>query len=145
MDESSRILYPNESVERVLGYGPEELIGESLTTIMPERFRSEHHAAVGRYLDTGERRVPAPRSDRPDVRHRPDRHAEFGRYPVGFGQFPRNDHDAFGIAFRHVSIRSALRRKRLQTFRSTRPPFRHYVRRRFTPPTARRRRRRLRG
>lgn len=57
IDENSRILYANESIERVLGYEPAELIGEQLTAIMPERFQSDHHAAVGRYLETGERTI----------------------------------------------------------------------------------------
>jgi len=55
VDEESRILYANQSVERVFGYSPEELIGEPLTTIMPDRFRDAHFAALDRYLDTGER------------------------------------------------------------------------------------------
>jgi len=55
VDENSRILYANQSVERVFGYTPEELIGDPLTTIMPDRFRDAHFEALDRYLDTGER------------------------------------------------------------------------------------------
>jgi PAS domain S-box-containing protein len=55
IDEHSTILYANRSVERVFGYTPEELIGEKLTIIMPERFRGEHFDAVDRYIETGER------------------------------------------------------------------------------------------
>jgi PAS domain S-box-containing protein len=55
IDEQSTILYANESVERVFGYRPEELIGEELTTIMPDRFHATHLDAVDRYLDTDER------------------------------------------------------------------------------------------
>jgi len=57
IDEHSTILYANESVERVFGYRPEELIGEKLTTIMPDRFHAEHLDAVDRYLDTDEREL----------------------------------------------------------------------------------------
>jgi len=57
IDERSTILYANQSVERVFGYEPEELVGERLTKIMPERFRAEHFDAVERYLDTEERRL----------------------------------------------------------------------------------------
>lgn len=55
IDEQSRILFANRSVERVFGYEPDELVGEPLTTIMPERFRDAHHAAIEAYLRTGER------------------------------------------------------------------------------------------
>jgi PAS domain S-box-containing protein len=55
IDEHSTILYANESVERVFGYRPEELIGEKLTTIMPDRFHRNHLDAIGRYIETGER------------------------------------------------------------------------------------------
>jgi PAS domain S-box-containing protein len=55
IDADSTILYANQSVERIFGYKPEELIGEKLTTIMPERFRPDHFEAMSAYLDTGER------------------------------------------------------------------------------------------
>lgn len=57
VDTDSQIRYANDAVERVFGYEPEELIGEPLTTIMPERFRSSHFAAMGTYLDTGEQTI----------------------------------------------------------------------------------------
>src|SRR6056297_2392479 len=57
IDENSTILYANQSVERVFGYEPEEMVGEKLTMIMPERFQSAHFGAVDRYLDTGEREL----------------------------------------------------------------------------------------
>ncbi|MFC3477490.1 PAS domain-containing sensor histidine kinase [Halobacterium litoreum] len=57
IDEDSTILYANRSVERVFGYEPEEMVGEKLTMIMPERFRSAHFGAIDRYLDTGEREL----------------------------------------------------------------------------------------
>jgi len=57
VDEDSTIVYANQSVERVFGYTPEELIGEKLTMIMPDRFHADHFEALGRYLDTGEREL----------------------------------------------------------------------------------------
>ena len=55
VDTDSQIRYANGCVERIFGYEPAELIGEPLTTIMPERFRDSHFAAMGAYLDTGDR------------------------------------------------------------------------------------------
>ncbi|GAD51523.1 hypothetical protein MBEHAL_0283 [Halarchaeum acidiphilum MH1-52-1] len=55
IDEHSQILFANRSVERVFGYEPDELVGEPLTKIMPERFREAHHEAIAKYISTGER------------------------------------------------------------------------------------------
>ncbi|MFB6212139.1 MAG: PAS domain S-box protein [Halobacteriales archaeon] len=55
IDEESTIVFANESVERVFGYDPEELIGESLLTVMPDRFHEQHQTAIAEYLETGER------------------------------------------------------------------------------------------
>lgn len=57
IDETSTILYANASVERVLGYDPDDLIGECLTVLMPERFHDTHLESVDEYLDSGERQI----------------------------------------------------------------------------------------
>ena len=113
IDERSRILYANESVERVLGHEPEALIGEPLTTIMPERFRSEHHAAVGWYLDTGERTI-----DWNGV-ELPAEHADGHEIPLSI-TFEEHDYGAqrvFSGIMRDVSER-AEREARLEQFAS---------------------------
>ena len=55
IDTEDRILFANDATERVLGYDPSGLVGESLTAIMPERFHDAHRAAVDAYLETGDR------------------------------------------------------------------------------------------
>jgi len=57
IDEDSRVVFANRSVERVFGYEPDEIVGEELTKIMPERFHDKHLGAVGSYVETGERRL----------------------------------------------------------------------------------------
>ncbi|WP_435194854.1 PAS domain S-box protein [Natronomonas sp. EA1] len=57
INEESHILFANQAVERVFGYTPEELTGEPLTTIMPDRFHEAHHDAVAEYLETGVRNL----------------------------------------------------------------------------------------
>jgi PAS domain S-box-containing protein len=57
INEQSTILYANRSVERVFGYSPEEMVGEKLTMIMPDRFQADHFGAIDRYVDTGERNL----------------------------------------------------------------------------------------
>lgn len=53
IDDDSTIRYANQGVHRVLGYRPDDLIGDSLTTIMPPRFHDAHFDAVDHYLETG--------------------------------------------------------------------------------------------
>lgn len=56
MDASGTIVSVNQAVKSVLGYDPEELVGRSITAIMPERFREQHMKGMRRYLATNERK-----------------------------------------------------------------------------------------
>jgi PAS domain S-box-containing protein len=74
IDEESTVVYANRSVERVFGYEPEALVGEPLTTIMPERFHERHASSMGEYLTTGNKtldwndiQLPAERADGTEV------------------------------------------------------------------------------
>jgi PAS domain S-box-containing protein len=58
IDEKSRILFANRGVERVFGYKPQELIGECLDMLIPERYRTAHAAGIAHYLQTHHRRIP---------------------------------------------------------------------------------------
>jgi PAS domain S-box-containing protein len=53
MDMESRIHFANPAVKQVFGYAPEEIIGQSLTLLQPERLRAAHLAGLQRYLQTG--------------------------------------------------------------------------------------------
>jgi PAS domain S-box-containing protein len=57
IDANSRILFVNRSVERLLGYTPEELIGRNLDVIIPERYRNAHRAGLERYMRTHTRNI----------------------------------------------------------------------------------------
>lgn len=56
-DGDSRIVFWNASAERIFGWPREEVLGRSLTTLMPERFHAAHHAGIARVRDGGEARV----------------------------------------------------------------------------------------
>ena len=58
IDEAGIVLSINPAGEALLGYRAEELIGQSLTVAMPDRFRERHSQGLERYLRTGERRIP---------------------------------------------------------------------------------------
>ncbi len=58
VDEASTILSVNPAAERVFGYAAAEMLGQPLDMLMPDLLRAGHHAGMGRYLATGQRRIP---------------------------------------------------------------------------------------
>jgi PAS domain S-box-containing protein len=57
IDENSNIIYANEAAEHVFGYRADEIIGEPLTKLMPQRFRSRHNAGLRRYITTNKKNI----------------------------------------------------------------------------------------
>jgi PAS domain S-box-containing protein len=57
IDVDSIIQFANPAVERIFGYAPEELVGTSLTELMPRSLGERHRTGVERYLRDGERHI----------------------------------------------------------------------------------------
>lgn len=57
VSEDDEILYANPSTERVLGYRPVELLGESLLKIIPSDYQSRHVVAFQQFLKSGKRTI----------------------------------------------------------------------------------------
>ena len=57
MDTESRIHFANPAVHEVFGYDPQEIVGQSLTLLQPERLRGAHLAGIERYLTTGVKKL----------------------------------------------------------------------------------------
>ena len=57
IDETSTIVYVNQAAEQIFGYSAAEIIGEPLTMLMPERFRSRHDAGLGGFISTGTKNI----------------------------------------------------------------------------------------
>ncbi len=57
VDDSDHIRFANPATERIFGYRPEELIGRSLTVLMPQRYHRMYHENLKKHLRTGERTV----------------------------------------------------------------------------------------
>jgi len=57
IDGESKVLLANKAVEKLFGWKSEELIGQSLTILMPERYRERHLQGVKRFIETGQRHV----------------------------------------------------------------------------------------
>jgi PAS domain S-box-containing protein len=60
VDEAGRIMLVNQQVERVFGYARDELLGERVERLVPERFHRAHVVHRGRYFaDPGTRSMGA--------------------------------------------------------------------------------------
>ena len=57
IDETGNVILANPATKRIFGHAPEDLIGKSLTMLMPEGIRPFHEAGYQRYLETGVRHL----------------------------------------------------------------------------------------
>ncbi len=55
IDEQSIILFVNNAAERIFGYSVSEMMHQPLTMLMPRYLQEAHQAALGRYLQTGQK------------------------------------------------------------------------------------------
>ena len=99
MDETGLVVAANDSVERVLGYPPDHLIGASLTKIIPERYREQHRLGLQRYLETGKRNLDWRSIDLPGLR------SDGREIPlaISFGEFSEGGRRFFTGILRDVS------------------------------------------
>jgi PAS domain S-box-containing protein len=101
IDTDSEIVYANEALSRLTGHDRDELVGQSLTTIVPERLRDAHRDGVERYLSTGERSLDWDGIELlircADGRER--------TVSVSFGEFERNGERFFTGSLRDVTER----------------------------------------
>jgi PAS domain S-box-containing protein len=58
IDRDSNIILWNQSAEKLFGYTAEEIIGTSITRLIPERYESQHEEASMRALETGQLAKP---------------------------------------------------------------------------------------
>ncbi len=56
IDDGNRIRFANETVRDVFGYGPEELLGNPLEKLIPERFRPHHGAHTSAFMNHPQKR-----------------------------------------------------------------------------------------
>ena len=53
LDRASDVRYANPAVAEIFGYKPEEIVGQNVAIIQPERLREGHRRGMGRFLATG--------------------------------------------------------------------------------------------
>ncbi|MDQ3181382.1 MAG: PAS domain S-box protein, partial [Acidobacteriota bacterium] len=90
IDKNSTIQFANTASERIFGYTLQEMVGQSLTMLMPEEMRPRHYAGFRRYLQTGERNLNWESIEVP-ARHKTGRtfplEISFGEYNSGGKRF----------------------------------------------------------
>jgi two-component system sensor kinase FixL len=57
IDQRGIIVSANPSTERIFGYGPNELVGQNVSVLMPLPYSHEHGQYLKRYLTTGEAKI----------------------------------------------------------------------------------------
>ena len=53
IDSRGEIIFWNKAAEKIFGYAGEEVVGQLVTMIMPEKYRAQHEMGIKRFLETG--------------------------------------------------------------------------------------------
>jgi len=111
IDESSTILFVNPATSSIFGYEASELIGQPLTTLMPDYMRELHEAGFKRYLDTGERHINWKGTELIALR----KNSEEFPVEVSFGELTINGRGLFTGFIRDISERKRAEEKLRQS------------------------------
>lgn len=57
IDEASTILFANTAAEKIFGHPISEMVGRSLTMLMPDYLRRVHEAGIKNYIETGHKHI----------------------------------------------------------------------------------------
>lgn len=108
VDEESTVIFANPAVEKIFGYAPDELMGERITILMPERLRNTHLSGMQRYLRTGEKRVTWQAVELPGL------HKEGHEIPleISYGEFMRKGKHFFIGIVRDITERRQAEKER---------------------------------
>ncbi|MBA3322422.1 MAG: PAS domain S-box protein [Pyrinomonadaceae bacterium] len=105
IDSASRILFVNRAAEKIFGYAVDELLGQSLTLLMPDYLRHVHRAGLGRYIADSVKHIAWSGVELPGL-HRGGREIPL---EISFGEFTLEGRKFFtGIA------RDITKRKRAE-------------------------------
>src|ERR1700730_5752530 len=107
IDEESVMLFVNRAAEKIFGYSCAELLGQSLTMLMPDYLRHVHRAGLQHYLATGERHISWEAVDLPGL-HKSGREIPL---ELSFGEFTENGRRFFTGIARDITERRRLERR----------------------------------
>ncbi|MDX6406899.1 MAG: hypothetical protein QOH70_4354 [Blastocatellia bacterium] len=107
IDDGSTMVFVNRAAEKIFGYSPAELLGQSLTMLMPDYLRHVHRAGLQQYISTGERHISW------EAVRLPGLHKSGTEIPLelSFGEFVENGRHFFTGIARDISERRRLERR----------------------------------
>ncbi|HUP64914.1 MAG TPA: PAS domain S-box protein [Thermoanaerobaculia bacterium] len=111
IDASSTILFANSAVEELFGWRPDELVGQKLHVVIPQRLHRQHDVGVARYEKTGVKRISWRGVELPG------RHRDGHEVPleISFGEWESDGRTIFSGFMRDVSERVKAREELQQT------------------------------
>lgn len=107
IDAESVIRFANPAVEDLFGYSPAEVEGQSLLTLMPERFHDRHREGIAQYLETGERHIDWSGAELPGLR----KDGEEITLSISFAEHEIGDERRFTGIIRDVTERKQRERE----------------------------------
>jgi len=108
IDEQSIIQFVNSASEKIFGYQPSELIGQSVTMLMPEHLRNAHTTALQAYVDTGRKKL------RWEAIELPGLHRNGTEVPleISYGEFMKDGRHFFTGVVRDITERREAARSK---------------------------------
>lgn len=101
IDEESRIIFANKAVGKIFGYFPDEIIGQQMTVLMPERLRNIHLSGMKRYKETGERVIKWEALELPGLH----RNGQEMPLEISYGEFLKDGRHFFTGIVRDITER----------------------------------------
>ena len=116
INEDSIILFINRAAEKIFGYAHSEMMGQSLTMLMPDYLRHVHRAGLQRYLTNGQKHISWEAVQLPGL-HRDGREIPL---ELSFGEFSENGRRFFTGIARDITERHRLERRLAAQFQVAR-------------------------
>jgi PAS domain S-box-containing protein len=108
MDDFQRITFFNKGAERIFGWTPEEIIGQRVEVLMPERYRSNHARQVA---DFGRSGVTARRmGERREIAGVRKSGEEFPA-EAAISQVHQGDNVIYAVVLRDISVRKQFEKR----------------------------------
>lgn len=108
MDAFQRITFFNKGAEAIFGYTPEEIIGQRIETLIPERYRANHARQVAEF---GRSKVHARRmGERREISGLRKSGEEFSA-EAAISQVHQGDDVIFAVVLRDVSVRKRFEQR----------------------------------
>ncbi len=101
MDKTGSIDYVNPAVTALFGYTPEQLIGQNISLLQPERMREAHRRGMQRYLEHGLKKLDWRSTEVVGL------HIEGSEFPleIAFSNFDFDHKEMFIGFMRNISLR----------------------------------------